>query len=389
MYNNRRFSYEVRSRVPRVQTVRRMSPIAVIFLVLFIIGACVGSGFLGAKLVGDKIKNTMPTTQNTTIIYREPADRVEYVATNGETKSSQEVAAIVKQSIVEIFSETALYSTRSTNYVNGGGVGSGVIIADGGYILTAYHVIEDAEEVRVRLHDGNTYNAEWIKGDKLSDLAVVKIPAQTLNSADIGRSSNVMSGEEIVAIGHPFGELGSAVTLGNVSALERTVTIGGKKLEGLMQLACPLNPGDSGGGIFNMQGRLIGIINARGVGDYGNNIGFASPIDYAMSIAEDVMKNGYVTGRVDVSALDLKEISNSASTPAGLYFMKVNNSDLHLSLKNQDYIVSVAGVQVTTLQEWEDVLNSKQVGSVVEIKYRRDGIEGTVKMPILQRRDCD
>ncbi len=381
MYNNRRFSYEVRSRVPRVQTVRRMSPIAVIFLMVFIVGACVGSGFLGAKIVGDKLKNATPTSE-TAVIYRDPVDRAEYVSSSGEVKTPQEVASLVSQSVVEVYTESAVRSQNSSC------LGSGVVISESGHVLTAYHVVEDVDDVKVKLNDGTSFTAEWVKGDRLSDLAVVKIPAETLNSANVGRSSKLSAGEQIVAVGNPYGNLGNTVTVGNVSALERNVTVGGKKLENLVQLACPMNPGDSGGGVFNLQGKLVGIVNARGTGEYGVNVGFASPIDYAISIAEDIMTKGYVEGRVDVSVLDLKEISNSASTPAGLYFMK-NNSDLYLPFKAQDYIVSIAGVPVSTLDEWEEVLASKQVGSVVEVKYRRDGIEGTIKMSILQRKDCD
>ncbi len=382
MYNNRRFSYEVRSRVPRVQTVRRMSPIAVIFLMVFIVGACIGSGFLGAKIVGDKIKNSTPANENTTVIYREPQDRAEYVSSSGEVKTPQEVASLVSQSVVEIYTESAVQSKNSSC------LGSGVVISESGHVLTAYHVIEDVDDVKVKLNDGASFTAEWVKGDKLSDLAVVKIHAETLNCADVGRSSKLSPGEQIVTVGNPYASLGNTVTVGNVSALDRDVTIGSKKLENLIQLACPMNHGDSGGGVFNLQGKLVGIVNARGVGDYGVNVGFASPIDDAINIAENIMTKGYVEGRVDISVLDLKEISNSPSTPAGLYFMK-NNSDLYLPFKAQDYIVSLAGIPVSTLEEWEEVLASRQVGSVVEVKYRRDGIEGVIKMSVLQRKDCD
>ncbi|MBQ8178367.1 MAG: trypsin-like peptidase domain-containing protein [Clostridia bacterium] len=387
MYNNHRYSYEVRSRVPRVQTVRRMSPLAVVFLVIFILGACIGSGFLGAKLVSNSSDKKAASPQ-TTIIYRDAQDRGENLSSNGEAKTSTEVAAMAKQSVVEIFTETATYASRDTALVSSG-AGSGVIIATDGYILTAYHVIEDAEQIKVRLSDGSTFNAEWIRGDKLSDLAVVKINAQTLNSATIGDSTKLQAGEEIVAIGNPLGSLGGTVTCGNVSALNRAVTIGGKEMSGMVQLSCSLNPGDSGGGIFNVYGALVGIVNARGVGEYGVNIGFASPISDAIKIATDLIRNGYVTGRVDTAVFDVREISNSQTTPAGLYFMGVNNEDVHTTLVRNDYIVSVAGVEVATKSEWEDVLNSKSVGDTVEIVYRRQGVEGTVRLVLINRTDCD
>ena len=388
MYNNHRYSYEVRSRVPRVPTVKRMSPVAVVFLVLFILGSCIGSGFLGAHLVSKNSASNNDQNAQTTVIYRDNTDRAENLSSVTEIKTPEQVAKEVKQSIVEIYTESATYSTRGTALVSGG-AGSGVIVATDGYILTAYHVVEDAEQVKVRLYNGDEYNAEWVKGDKLTDIAVVKINAKTLNSATVGDSDKLLSGQEIIAIGNPFGSLGGTVTCGNVSALNRSVTIGGKRLENLVQLSCPLNPGDSGGGIFDMYGALVGIINARGVGEYGNNIAFASPVNETMKIGVDLITLGYVKGRVNTQMFDVREINNSATTMAGLYYFGVNDQNVHTTLVKNDYIVSVAGVEVATVEEWENVLNSKKVGDTVEIVYRRQGIEGTVRLVLTNRTDCD
>ena len=386
MYNNSRYSYEVRSRVPRVPTVKRMSPVAVVFLVLFILGACIGSGFLGAHLVSKKA--TDAPSEKTTIVYRDNTERVENISSSGGEKSATQVAKEVKQSVVEVYTETATYSTRSTSLVSGG-AGSGVIVATDGYILTAYHVIEDAEQVKIRLYNGDEYEAEWVKGDKLTDIAVIKINAKTLNAAAIGDSDDLLSGQGIVAIGNPSGSLGGTVTCGNVSATNRSVTIGGKSLNNLVQLSCPLNPGDSGGGIFDMYGALVGIVNARGVGEYGNNIGFASPINEAMKIGGDLITLGYVKGRIDTEVFNVIEINNQANMVAGLYFMGVNDEKVHTTLRANDYIVSVAGEPVSTIEEWESVLNSKQVGDSVEIVYRRQGVEGTLWLTLQNRKDCD
>lgn len=386
MYNNHRYSYEVRSRVPRVPTVKRMSPVAVVFLVLFILGSCIGSGFLGAHLVAKDGKKK-PETQ-TTVIYRDSTDRAENLSSVTGLKTPQQVASEVAQSIVEIYTDSATYSTGGTALVSGG-AGSGVIFATDGYILTAHHVVEDAEQVKVRLYNGDEYEAEWVKGDKLADIAVVKINAKTLNSATVGDSDDILSGEEILAVGNPFGSLGGTVTSGNVSATKRSVTISGKNLDNLIQLSCPLNPGDSGGGIFNMYGALVGIINGRGVGEYGNNIAFASPVNEALKLGTDLITYGYVLGRVDTEVFDVVEISKSPDTAAGLYFMGVRDNDVHTTLTKNDYIVSVAGEEVSTVEEWEKILNSRKIGEVVEIVYRRRGVEGTVTLEMKQRLYCD
>ena len=388
MYNNHRYSYEVRSRVPRVPTVKRMSPVAVVFLVLFILGSCIGSGFLGAHLVSKNSADNNSNTTNPTVIYRDFTDRTENLSSTSEIKTPEQVAKEVKQSVVEIYTESATFPTRNASLVSSG-AGSGVIVATDGYILTAYHVIEDAEQVKVRLYNGEEYNAEWVRGDKLTDIAVVKINAKTLNSATIGDSDDLLSGQEIVAIGNPFGSLGGTVTCGNVSAINRSVEIGGKEMKNLVQLSCPLNPGDSGGGIFNMYGALVGIVNARGVGEYGNNIGFASPINETMELGVDLITLGYVKGRVNTKVFDVREINNSSTTVAGLYFMGVNGEDVHTTLRANDYIVSVAGETVATVEEWEKVLNSKKVGDSIEIVYRRKGVEGTIRLVLTNRIDCD
>ena len=138
-----------------------------------------------------------------------------------------------------------------------------------------------------------------------------------------------------------------------------------------------------------MYGALVGIINARGVGEYGNNIAFASPVNETMKIGVDLITLGYVKGRVNTQMFDVREINNSATTMAGLYYFGVNDQNVHTTLVKNDYIVSVAGVEVATVEEWENVLNSKKVGDTVEIVYRRQGIEGTVRLVLTNRTDCD
>ena len=387
MYGDRRYSYEVRSRVPRVKTVRqRVSPLAVFLIAVFVVAAFVGSGFLGAHLAYAKYRADVPES-TTTIIYRNDSDRGTGISSSTGLLTAEEVVLRTKQSVVEITTESVSYG-RNTEYVNSG-AGSGVLVTENGHVLTAYHVVEDAESIKVRLYDGTTYNAEWVKGDKLTDTAVVKINVNSLNCASVGNSNALDAGQDVIAIGNPLGSLGGTVTKGSIAALNRTVKIDGQTLENLIQLSAPLNPGDSGGGIFNMYGALVGIVNAKSIDDYGYNIAFASPINQCMEIAEDLMTQGFVEGRVDTEVFDVKEINNSATMAAGLYFMGVNRAGVSTNLIKNDYIVSVAGVAVSTIDEWQQVLNSKRVGEQVEIVYRRGGIEGTVKMQLLNRMDCD
>src|SRR5699024_342301 len=142
------------------------------------------------------------------------------------------------------------------------GAGSGVILTQDGYIVTNHHVIEDANSITVRTRSGDEYNASLVGSDEQSDLAVLKIDATGLTPAVLGDSTTLEVGELAIAIGNPLGELGGSVTSGIISALDREMTIDGQTMT-LLQTDAAVNPGNSGGGLFNANGDLIGIVNAK------------------------------------------------------------------------------------------------------------------------------
>ena len=138
------------------------------------------------------------------------------------------------------------------------GAGSGVVIRKDGYIATNYHVIEGANKVQVTMHNGDSYNAKIVGSDRENDIAVIKVDAKDLTPVEIGDSSKVKVGDLAVAIGNPLGQLGGTATSGIVSALDRNLVIEGMTLT-LMQTDAAINGGNSGGGLFNGRGELIGI----------------------------------------------------------------------------------------------------------------------------------
>lgn len=176
------------------------------------------------------------------------------------------------------------------------GAGSGVILTEDGYIVTNNHVIAGAERITVYLQDGTQYEAKLLGTDSFTDLAVIKVEAENLPAAAIGKSSSVKVGETVYAIGNPLGVLTSSVSRGIISGLDRTIEVEGTSMT-LMQTDAAVNPGNSGGGLFNSDGQLIGIVNAKNSGVNVEGLGFAIPVDSATPIIMDLMTKGYVTGR--------------------------------------------------------------------------------------------
>lgn len=283
-----------------------------------------------------------------------------------------EVAAIVKQTVVEITTETMTTSGRMGQLITEG-AGSGVIINSDGYIVTNNHVISGARSITVRLSNGKEYSASLIGTDTKSDLAVLKIGAAGLTSAVLGESSSLVVGETLIAVGNPLGKLGGTVTSGILSALDREITIDGEAMR-LLQTDTAINPGNSGGGLFNLYGELIGIVNAKSSGTDVEGLGFAIPINTAKNVIEDIIKYGYVQGRID-TGLTLLDLSNTQKAmmyrvnKTGLYVYESTNS----AFKTGDRIVAVDGTEITDLASYNAVLNTHNIGDTVKFTVSRNG----------------
>ena len=220
-------------------------------------------------------------------------DKKEPPATS-DSLSIPEIAALNSDSVVEIYTEFIVNGWRMTQYVSEG-AGSGVVISKNGYIVTNNHVIDSANKITVQLNDGTEYEAELIGKDSRTDIAVIKIDASDLKPAVWGDSDGLVVGELAVAIGNPLGKLGGTVTDGIISALSRDIEIDGHMMN-LLQTSAAVNPGNSGGGLFNGKGELIGVVNAKSTGSDIEGIGFAIPANLAKSIADELIKNGKVEG---------------------------------------------------------------------------------------------
>ena len=257
------------------------------------------------------------------------------------------------------------------------GAGSGVILTQNGRIITNNHVVEDADSITVRLRNGEEYEAELLGADSKSDIAVIKINADDLTPAVIGDSSLLRVGELAVAIGNPLGELGGTVTDGIISALDRQITIDGQNMT-LLQTNAAINPGNSGGGLFNGRGELIGIVNAKSSGTDIEGLGFAIPINKAVEIYSDLADYGYVRGRAD-AGMSMLEISDTATaymyrvSQLGVYVYEVENgsSAQNAGLKSGDYVLTAGGKEISTLADFNSVIDSHSIGDQIEISILR------------------
>lgn len=210
----------------------------------------------------------------------------------GSEMSVQEIADKAGDSVVEIKTEAVTSDAWLQEYVTEG-AGSGVIIKSNGYILTNNHVIDGASEVMVTLANDKEYSARVVGTDSANDVAVLKIKATNLTAATLGNSKQMSVGDMAVVIGNPLGTLGGSVSAGIVSSLNRDVTIDNVSMS-LIQTDASVNPGNSGGGMFNQYGQLIGIIVAKSSGSDVEGLGFAIPINVAANSATEIMENGSI-----------------------------------------------------------------------------------------------
>ncbi|MDR3239962.1 MAG: trypsin-like peptidase domain-containing protein [Clostridiales bacterium] len=288
-----------------------------------------------------------------------------------------EAAAAVKQSVVEISTETAVRNPWLRQAVQEG-AGSGVIVSTDGYIATNNHVVTDANSITVRLANGQTYPASVRGVDAKTDLAVLKIDAAGLTPVVFGDSAKLVVGQTSISVGNPLGELGGTVTCGIISALDRDINIDGENMT-LMQTDAAVNPGNSGGGLFNLSGEIIGVVNAKSSGSNIEGIGFAIPINTVKSIMNDIIQFGYVKGRID-AGLTLVDISSAQRamqyrvTQIGLYISASANNQL----RSGDRITAIDGAAVTNLASYNAVMKNYHVGDTIQIAVSRDGQNITV-----------
>lgn len=269
--------------------------------------------------------------------------------------------------------------------VSGSVSGSGFVISEDGYILTNYHVVEDAYtggyEVKVMFYDGSTYTAE-IKGfDRNNDIAVLKIDATGLDAAELGSSDSLFVGDTVYAVGNPLGELSYSMTSGMVSATDRLITTE----EGTMtmfQIDAAVNEGNSGGPVYNTSGQVVGVVTAKSNEDGTEGLGFAIPIDDAVRIANSVISGerslDAETGDAYLGITPADVDSMAAQYygfPEGAYVRTVTEGSAaeKADIKVGDIITQLDGYDIGSSDELRQELLFHSAGETVDIVVWRSG----------------
>ncbi len=258
------------------------------------------------------------------------------------------------------------------------GLGSGFIIDTSGHVLTNYHVIADADAVNVELADGREFDAELVGADPPTDLALLKISADDLHPVELGHSSAVEVGDWVVAIGNPYG-LPQTVSVGIVSAKGRA-NVGIIDFEDFIQTDAAVNPGNSGGPLVDLEGRVVAIstaIASRGGGNEG--IAFAIPVDMVKTVVDQLLSEGKVTrGNLGVMISELSEelaATFDYEAKGGILIQDVipDSAASKAGLREGDIIVDLDGQPVTTVAKFRAAIASRKPNTKVELGIWREG----------------
>ena len=344
-------------------------------LICSLIGGGIG-GVVGANIAADNLKaSLMSSTEDE----EEGRGRLELVGNNHEISPVVAIAEKVTPSVVGVKTFGTAYTYWGQRIPNQElGSGSGIIYSKDGYIITNYHVIEDATSVMITLSDGTEYDARIIGSDSSSDLAVLKVEAEKLPAADFGDSSALQIGELVVAIGNPLG-YENTVTDGIVSGLNRQLTDYIDSAT-LIQTNATINSGNSGGALVNSRGEVVGINSAKLVASNAEGMGFALSINEVKPIVEEIISKGHVSRpylgvsinsqyQVDADTAERYEI------PMGIQIAEVaiNGPADRAGLQAGDIIYKVNDTLIQSFDDLSEIIDDSKVGDKLRILAERNG----------------
>jgi serine protease Do len=265
-----------------------------------------------------------------------------------------------------------------------GGLGSGVIVSEDGYVLTNHHVVDGAEEITVELTDGRSFTARAVGTDAPSDLAVLKIDGRDFATLSLGNSDQVRVGDVVLAVGNPMG-VGQTVTMGIISAKGRATGVGDGSFEDFLQTDAPINHGNSGGALVNTRGELVGI-NSQILSPSGGNIGigFAIPANMAKHVFQSLITDGRVhRGMLGVSVQPVTpDLASSLSLPSvgGALVSSVtpDGPAAKAGVLRGDVIVAINGARLSDSNSLRNTVAASKPGTSTELTVVRDGREKTL-----------
>ena len=295
-------------------------------------------------------------------------------------------------SLQEIYSKSiASVVSITCTTPSGSSTGSGVVLSENGYLVTNSHVIDGAQSLQVLFHNGKTLPARIVGADEFSDLAVLRVDANNLTPAEFGSDTALRVGDSVVAIGDPLGiELRGTMTNGIVSAINRDISTGGRTMT-LIQTNAALNSGNSGGPLINCYGQVIGI-NTMKIGDNMSTagvegLGFAIPSTTVKEIVDQLLRQGYVSGRpwLGISVQQLSSFDQLYyRLPSGLYITEVAaNTDADAKgLVPGDILLSIDDQRVTTAEALQQLLYNHNAGDQVTVVIYRSGMQYQLELTL-------
>ena len=310
------------------------------------------------------------------------AVNLSYVDTGEELTPSEIYAANVNSTVGITTSVTTNSFGYQTMYAASG---SGFILTSDGYIVTNYHVVEGASEIKVTTYDNTVYKAELIGCDQSNDLAVLKIDAKDLTPIVLGDSDQLNVGDSVVAIGNPLGELTFSLTTGSVSALNRQITVKDTSMN-LIQTDCAINSGNSGGALFNSYGEVIGITNAKYSGDSSqatvDNIGFAIPVNSVRDIITSIIEKGYIEKPyIGITVYNYTgDLTRAGSGGVVVNSVEKGSPADEAGLKSGDIITAVNGTKITETGDLSPIISKCKDGDELTLTVSRKS--GTTKITV-------
>lgn len=383
-------------------------------LPLVILSGILLIGILAGLVLSSKLNiSSFSRADNTPDINFSSATSSDLVQIESSGKAFAQIANQVKPVVVTIISDKKVtvgggfdeIFRKFHKNIPEQGLGSGVIVHPDGYILTNHHVVNEADQITVKLLDKRVFRAELLGSDPLTDIALIKIDAEKLPVASFGNSDNIEVGEWVLAIGSPL-SLNSTVTAGIVSAIGRQIDIIGDQygVESFIQTDAVINPGNSGGALVNIKGELIGVNTAIAskTGLY-QGYGFAVPANIAKHVMEDIITYGYTVrgyvgvGIKDVDATYAKAVGLKKAEGVLVESLVDKGAAKESGLEEGDVILKIDGRSLNQSNDLQAYVALKQPGDVVKLLIQRDGgqitksvtlksVDGTTTPPPVQTR---
>ena len=338
----------------------------IIALVILLTGTCFIGYHMGKKSVNRGFKSNIKVE-----LAERPVDTKELTPAGVYEKVDKSIVGIM------IYNESGK-----------GGQASGIIFSKDGYIVTNDHIYSEipAAKFKVYTYDGTEYNAKYVAGDVISDLAVLKIEAKDLEPAQFGNSDELFYGENVVAIGRPSDATdNSSITRGIVSAINRRVQTTSNYSARLIQTDSAINPGSSGGALVNMYGQVVGVTSSKLASVEYDAVGYAIPTTVMKRIVDELISEGKVVSRaklgVTYTAIDSVAVEIGDYATKGLLLASVaEDSDLYGKVNEGDYITHINGIEVTRDDIVLDIIEQSKAGDKITVTvYTKDGKTKTVE----------